>query len=201
MNGHKRNAWYAWSCLLQTYCHLLLSSCRHSHNTRVHRPHCKLLAFTQMYTGFTQHKGTHKGTRASLQTAVSHTANAGDLWCNQFSFNECTEWLEGFLHPGLEFACEVDWSLETSYLSLSCPFLCLFFKGNVSHEEMARTFNCGIGGVLIVSKTHTQEVVDRLTKAGEKASVIGVVEKRTGIVVWGNQHQFWCNLCSEWYVS
>ena len=48
---------------------------------------------------------------------------------------------------------------------------------------MARTFNCGIGGVLIVSKTHTQEVVDRLTKAGEKASVIGVVEKRTGILV------------------
>lgn len=85
----------------------------------------------------------------------------------------------------MEFACEVDRSFETSYLSLSCPFLLffIFFKGNLSQEEMARTFNCGIGGVLIVSKTHTQEVVDRLTKAGEKASVIGVVEKRTGILV------------------
>ena len=89
----------------------------------------------------------------------------------------------GFPTPRFGVCLEVDWSLETSYLSLSCPFLCLFFKGNVSHEEMARTFNCGIGGVLIVSKTHTQEVVDRLTKAGEKASVIGVVEKRTGILV------------------
>ncbi|KAK7093982.1 trifunctional purine biosynthetic protein adenosine-3-like [Littorina saxatilis] len=51
--------------------------------------------------------------------------------------------------------------------------------GNVSQEEMARTFNCGIGGVLIVSKTHVEEIVDRLNAAGEKASVIGVVEPRT----------------------
>ena len=76
-----------------------------------------------------------------------------------------------------------------------CTLMLVFFfslKGNVSHEEMARTFNCGIGGVLIVSKTHTQELVDRLTRAGEKASVIGVVEKRTGRLVWGSCFDFFC---------
>ena len=47
-------------------------------------------------------------------------------------------------------------------------------------EEMSRTFNCGIGGVLIVNKTLAQEVVDTLLASGEQASIIGMVEKRTG---------------------
>jgi hypothetical protein len=49
---------------------------------------------------------------------------------------------------------------------------------------MGRTFNCGVGGVLIVSKTVVQEVVDKLAEAGEKASIIGVVEKRTGTILF-----------------
>lgn len=52
--------------------------------------------------------------------------------------------------------------------------------GNVNPTEMARTFNCGVGGVLIVSKLHVQEIIDRLIASGEKAAVIGVVEKRSG---------------------
>ncbi|XP_076451611.1 trifunctional purine biosynthetic protein adenosine-3-like isoform X2 [Babylonia areolata] len=54
-------------------------------------------------------------------------------------------------------------------------------SGNISETEMARTFNCGLGGVLIVSKYDSEEVVERLKAAGEQAFIIGVVEKRSGV--------------------
>lgn len=45
--------------------------------------------------------------------------------------------------------------------------------GNVSDEEMHRTFNCGIGMVLVVEKNHADEIKNILTKAGEEVFVIG----------------------------
>lgn len=45
--------------------------------------------------------------------------------------------------------------------------------GKVTDEEMHRTFNCGIGMVLVVAKNHADEVKNILTKAGEEVSVIG----------------------------
>lgn len=47
-------------------------------------------------------------------------------------------------------------------------------KGNISDKEMARTFNCGVGGVLIVDQTHADAIVKEL---GEQASVIGSVHQ------------------------
>jgi phosphoribosylformylglycinamidine cyclo-ligase len=47
--------------------------------------------------------------------------------------------------------------------------------GNVEREEMYRTFNMGIGMVLAVPDNQTEEVIDRLSGLGEKASVIGEV--------------------------
>ncbi len=45
--------------------------------------------------------------------------------------------------------------------------------GNVTNEEMHRTFNCGIGMVLVVEKDHVDEVQKSLQKAGEQSFLIG----------------------------
>ncbi|MBI3752733.1 MAG: phosphoribosylformylglycinamidine cyclo-ligase [Deltaproteobacteria bacterium] len=51
--------------------------------------------------------------------------------------------------------------------------------GNISRREMFRTFNCGIGMVIIVSKNDTAGVLEKLNALREKAFLIGVIEKRT----------------------
>ncbi len=48
--------------------------------------------------------------------------------------------------------------------------------GNVAPEEMARTFNCGIGMVAIVAAGDAEAVISRLAESGEQAMVIGRVE-------------------------
>ncbi len=51
-------------------------------------------------------------------------------------------------------------------------------KGNVPEEEMLRTFNCGIGLILIVPPTETKEMLLQLEALGEKAYVVGKIEER-----------------------
>lgn len=48
-------------------------------------------------------------------------------------------------------------------------------EGHVSEEEMARTFNCGIGAVLVVSEDQQKEVLRELEKQQEESWVIGMV--------------------------
>lgn len=64
---------------------------------------------------------------------------------------------------------------EIDYNSWESPkiFPWLQKTGNVSDEEMRRTFNCGIGMVLVVRKEDAKEVQEILTKAGEEATIIG----------------------------
>jgi phosphoribosylformylglycinamidine cyclo-ligase len=50
-------------------------------------------------------------------------------------------------------------------------------KGNISEEEMFRTFNNGIGMVLVVRSKDAQEISARLHSLGEKAFIIGEVGK------------------------
>lgn len=52
--------------------------------------------------------------------------------------------------------------------------------GHVDEKEMFRVFNMGIGMMLIVSEKESQEIIDRLNVLGEKAYLIGVVEKKEG---------------------
>jgi phosphoribosylformylglycinamidine cyclo-ligase len=53
--------------------------------------------------------------------------------------------------------------------------------GNVEDLEMMRTFNCGVGMVLIVPESKVQEMMDRLASLNEKAWVIGdIVERKAG---------------------
>jgi phosphoribosylaminoimidazole synthetase len=49
-------------------------------------------------------------------------------------------------------------------------------QGNIEPEEMARTFNCGIGMVAIVSEENVKNVCEELEKSGESVAVIGRVE-------------------------
>jgi phosphoribosylformylglycinamidine cyclo-ligase len=53
-------------------------------------------------------------------------------------------------------------------------------KGQVEQNEMYRTFNCGIGMVLVVAEANVDEALTLLTDAGESAQVIGHVSPHTG---------------------
>jgi phosphoribosylformylglycinamidine cyclo-ligase len=72
--------------------------------------------------------------------------------------------------------------------------------GNIAPEEMARTFNCGIGMVAIVGSRDVNHVIAGLQQAGEKAQVIGCIEQgRRGCSVQGPAGSW--NSASEWHAS
>ena len=48
-------------------------------------------------------------------------------------------------------------------------------KGNISEEEMLRTFNNGVGMILIVRSREVDDILARLRSLGEKAFIIGEV--------------------------
>jgi len=52
--------------------------------------------------------------------------------------------------------------------------------GNVDELEMLRTFNCGIGMVLIVPKTETEDILGRLVGLNENAWLIGEIGQTDG---------------------
>ena len=51
-------------------------------------------------------------------------------------------------------------------------------SGDIEDHEMMRVFNMGIGMIIIVPAKEATEVIDRLLKLGENASLIGTIEKR-----------------------
>jgi len=62
-------------------------------------------------------------------------------------------------------------------------------KGDITYEEMFRTFNMGIGMVLVVDKKIKNDVINNLNSLGETAYEIGVIKKgKQGIVLkgWSN---------------
>lgn len=50
-------------------------------------------------------------------------------------------------------------------------------KGNVSEPEMYRTFNMGIGFILVISKKEADSILLKLKRLGENAYIIGRIEK------------------------
>lgn len=65
-------------------------------------------------------------------------------------------------------------------------------RGTVCSEDMARTFNCGIGMAVIVSPQHVSSVQSALQQAGETVNIIGQVTKtssstRVTITNWDDQ--------------
>ncbi len=56
--------------------------------------------------------------------------------------------------------------------------------GNVAAQEMFRTFNCGIGMVVVVAAADADAAIKHLQSTGETVSRIGVIRARNG-----NEHQ------------
>lgn len=60
-------------------------------------------------------------------------------------------------------------------------------QGNIEPEEMARTFNCGVGMALAVDQNDSETLMADLQKAGETAFLIGeIVEGERGCTVRGS---------------
>ncbi len=55
-------------------------------------------------------------------------------------------------------------------------------EGNISEDEMFKTFNMGIGLILIVKSDNTEKTIEILKKFGEKAVVIGEIKEGNRIV-------------------
>ena len=70
-------------------------------------------------------------------------------------------------------------TLEGGSWNIQPIFTWMQQRGTVSPEDMARTFNCGIGMVVIVKSSDVDHVTNTLTANGETVSRIGVVNKTT----------------------
>jgi phosphoribosylformylglycinamidine cyclo-ligase len=59
-------------------------------------------------------------------------------------------------------------------------FAWLAKAGGVAESEMLRTFNCGVGMIVVVDARHAKSVAGTLRKAGEWVAVLGSIRKRKG---------------------
>lgn len=75
----------------------------------------------------------------------------------------------------LPIDCQV--TVERRYWGVPPIFTLLQDKGDIDPVEMHRTFNMGIGMVLVVANHRAMEVVAKLQECGETASTIGEVHK------------------------
>lgn len=58
-------------------------------------------------------------------------------------------------------------------------------KGGVSEPEMLKTFNCGVGMIIVAPPDASEAVLDALIAAGENAHRIGVVTPTAGVAYSG----------------
>ncbi|XP_021040510.1 trifunctional purine biosynthetic protein adenosine-3 [Mus caroli] len=65
--------------------------------------------------------------------------------------------------------------LDASTWRVPKVFSWLQQEGQLSEEEMARTFNCGVGAALVVSKDQAEQVLHDIRRQQEEAWVIGSV--------------------------
>jgi phosphoribosylformylglycinamidine cyclo-ligase len=56
--------------------------------------------------------------------------------------------------------------------------------GGIEPAEMYRTFNCGLGMIVVTAADRAQQALDLLTRHGEQAMLIGEVQRGTrGVVI------------------
>lgn len=58
--------------------------------------------------------------------------------------------------------------------------------GNMSEAELLKTFNAGQGMVMVVSAKEANKITDMLTKAGERVSRLGVIQRGEGVKYLGS---------------
>lgn len=69
-------------------------------------------------------------------------------------------------------------SIDTQSWQFSELFTWLQTQGNIEQSEMYRTFNCGVGFVIVVPKDKAEATIKMLTDAGESAWQLGEMVKR-----------------------
>ena len=52
-------------------------------------------------------------------------------------------------------------------------------QGNITHSEMYKTFNCGIGMAVIVAQAHAAQAITLLQANGEAVYEIGKIRAQT----------------------
>lgn len=68
--------------------------------------------------------------------------------------------------------------IDTQSWQLPPVFTWLQQQGNISITEMYRTFNCGVGFVVVVPAQQAQQAIELLTQAGETAWQLGTMVSR-----------------------
>ncbi len=102
-----------------------------------------------------------------LLSAVAHITGGG-----------ITENLDRVLPPGL------DALVRTGSWEVKPVFRFIQDRGRVEDAEMLRTFNMGIGMILIVSRDHLDTVTRHLSDAGERCFEIGEIRDGSGKVTY-----------------
>ncbi|MGM8886592.1 phosphoribosylformylglycinamidine cyclo-ligase [Psychrobacter sp. 1U2] len=76
-------------------------------------------------------------------------------------------------------------SIDTASWQFSELFNWLQTQGNIAQSEMYRTFNCGVGFVVVVPKEHADKAIDILNNNGEQAWQLGeMVSRATDAVIY-----------------
>ena len=76
--------------------------------------------------------------------------------------------------------------IDLSSWSLPAVFEWLQQGGNIEQSEMYRTFNCGVGMVLVVAPQKVDIALEHLAESGVKAWVVGdIVEGQSGVQLAG----------------
>jgi phosphoribosylformylglycinamidine cyclo-ligase len=71
-------------------------------------------------------------------------------------------------------------NIDTQSFELPSIFKWLQQNGNVEMAEMYRTFNCGVGMAVVVSKEQSSDMIDFFNAAGETAWLLGSIETKSG---------------------
>lgn len=74
-------------------------------------------------------------------------------------------------------------SINRSNISAPPVFRWLADQGGVKTDEMMRTFNCGVGMVIVVGAEHKDALIAELKSAGEDPLVLGELIERNGVAV------------------
>ena len=70
--------------------------------------------------------------------------------------------------------------IDTNSWQQPAVFKWLQTNGNVTDTEMYRTFNCGVGMVIVVAEEDQAKTLASLSNAGERPWVIGHIKQNTG---------------------
>lgn len=106
------------------------------------------------------------GIKSSLYKGMSHITGGG-----------FTENIPRIFSSASNLGVKLD---LTSY-SLPAIWKWLMRAGNVEAKEMVRTFNCGVGMIIIVAKDKLDAALNSLKENGEEAWVIGEVQEKKGV--------------------